>query len=487
MKVEKTKTLCYGHFNTIHAGHIRYLRYGLTLGDELYIALRGDGEHNRYDFPQKERKEALTMLRMADEIISLCDDELEAVVNELKPNVILLGAEFKKESWVTPIIDRADRYGGKVIFHSGTVGQVSEDLIGKDESSLSSSRRLEFLEALSRQSICRDDLLSSIDSWRVASLIVVGDTILDQFVACDALGLSAEAPVVVVKELRNKSFIGGAAIVAAHIRSLGCNCSFVSVTGEDPEAEIIENELSQWGVATSLIKDRGRPTTVKKRYVVGNQKLFRVSRLEERDIDIDIENEVISRLRILAEGADGIVVSDFNYGAITKRVLDEIMSLKEKYGLKLFGDSQSSSQIGNLSRLKSFTLLTPNEREARQACGTKDWGVEKLANELFQTCSCKELIMKLGADGFITYSRTANGGVVNQQFPALTANPVDVAGAGDSLLSVMAAGICSGQKTMITSAVAACMASMAVSTMGNKPISNARLKRYIESIFQRIE
>ena len=72
----KMKTvLGYGHFNTIHAGHIRYLRYAKSLGDSLYLALRGDDGVNQYDFNQSERLEGLKLLGLADEIICLEADE----------------------------------------------------------------------------------------------------------------------------------------------------------------------------------------------------------------------------------------------------------------------------------------------------------------------------------------------------------------------------------------------------------------------------
>ena len=60
-------------------------------------------------------------------------------------------------------------------------------------------------------------------------MIVLGDTIVDQYSACEAIGMSAEAPVVVVRELERKNFIGGAAVVAAHISALGAHCDFISV------------------------------------------------------------------------------------------------------------------------------------------------------------------------------------------------------------------------------------------------------------------
>ena len=74
------------------------------------------------------------------------------------------------------------------------------------------------------------------------NLLVVGDTILDQYAGCEAIGMSAEAPVLVVRELQ-KRIMWGVSIVASHIKALGANCYFLSVVGEDDEAKIIKNKL----------------------------------------------------------------------------------------------------------------------------------------------------------------------------------------------------------------------------------------------------
>ena len=91
--------------------------------------------------------------------------------------------------------------------------------------------------------------------------------------------------------------------------------------------------------------------------------------------------------------------------------------------------------------------------------------------------------MKLGASGFIAYDNSLNGPVVRQSFPALSVNPVDVSGAGDSLLAVMSMGLASGHSMMISAALAALMSSLAVRNMGNIPIDDESLKRFIVEIF----
>ena len=126
-------------------------------------------------------------------------------------------------------------------------------------------------------------------------ILVLGDTILDQFAGCEAVGMSAEAPVLVVKELQTRNFNGGAAIVASHIKALGAECEFLSVVGDDENAEIIKNKLREEKVKIHLIKDNSRVTTLKKRYLVENQKLLRVSKLDDHNLEKVVEDQIIKK------------------------------------------------------------------------------------------------------------------------------------------------------------------------------------------------
>jgi sugar/nucleoside kinase (ribokinase family) len=121
-------------------------------------------------------------------------------------------------------------------------------------------------------------------------------------------------------------------------------------------------------------------------------------------------------------------------------------------------------------------LLCPNERELRLALQDKDSGLESLSQKLLEATRCQRLLIKLGAEGFIAYDQKVNGQLHRQSFPALSVNPLDVAGAGDSVLAVMATGLASGQSMMPTAALACCMAALAVETMGNTPIAAESLR-----------
>ena len=254
--------LAYGHFNTIHPGHIRYLRHARGLGEQLVVALIGDGK-TAYAFQQQERAEALSLLGIADAVLLLEGDELNTAIKKLKPEVLVLGNEFKNNSGIQNTLVQQRQQGGAVQFHAGDIHYATADLLSGSERDLRQQRRALFQAACRRQGIKQNQLLDAIKSWGSTRLIVLGDTIVDQYAACEAIGMSAEAPVVVVRELEHKNFIGGAAVVAAHITALGAECDFISVVGADNTAELVRQELSLQGIGNGLSTDPSRPTTFK--------------------------------------------------------------------------------------------------------------------------------------------------------------------------------------------------------------------------------
>lgn len=475
------KILTFGHFSSIHPGHIRYLQYAKSLGKTLVVALRGDFKNSskpRYRFSTQSRAESLIILNICDYVIKLEEDNLKDVIELVKPTTLVLGTEFQNQDNqdINEAILKVKRLGRQVIYHAGETQYASTELLGESETNLQKDRKEQFLNACNKQKINYENLTKKINKFKDCKLLVIGETIVDQYTACEALGMSAEAPVLVVKELKDKIFMGGAAVVAAHVNALGAKCVFVSVVGDDSTGEIVNNEIANLGIKSDLVVDKSRPTTFKKRYMVENQKLFRVSRVEEHELNRDIEEKVLNKISNHIKDVDGIIISDFAYGLITKRINKEIVKLSKQYSINVYADLQCSSQIGSITKFKDVALICPNEREARLALQDKNSGLEKLANILIDKCQCNNLVMKLNSQGFISYEKDKKNIVLNQHFPALCANPLDVTGAGDSLLAIMSICLSIDNNIMEASALACFMTALAVENLGNKPISNTDLK-----------
>ena len=151
-------SLAYGHFETIHPGHIRYLKYAKSRSEKLIIAIIGDNYY-KFQFKQKERSEALEMLDLADLIVCLEGEELVEVVKKIKPKVLVLGKEKELLNNVDFEIEKAinlqKMQGGKVEFRAGDVNYASADLFSKTEREIEEIRKEEFRLACKKQNKCR--------------------------------------------------------------------------------------------------------------------------------------------------------------------------------------------------------------------------------------------------------------------------------------------------------------------------------------------
>jgi rfaE bifunctional protein kinase chain/domain len=486
--LEDSVVLCHGHFNIIHPGHIRYLDYARQQGIKLVVSIQGDSSFlnsgRKHYFNEDDRASGVASIQNVDQVVLLGKGNLEKLIKVLNPEVLVLGKEFESErdNQISDAVQLMKKQGGKILFHAGETHYASADLLRDNLPNLHDQNIKQYKLACNQQKIRMEELLECIDKFEEASLLVIGDTIIDQYVACDPLGMSAEAPVVVMRELDTREYAGGAAVVAMHVSALGAKCRFISVVGQDSNANLVSQELDRWNVEYNLIEDSSRPTTFKIRYLVENQKMFRVSRLKEHSLPKPIEEKIIKELEESAPKVKAILISDFVYGVITPLILETITELSSKHSLMVFGDLQCSSQVGNVSKFKNFDLICPTERESRIALATQDEGIEWVAKTLMVNTNSRNLVMKLGREGFIAYESETDGFVNRQHFPALCTNSVDVSGAGDALLAALSAGLCSGATLMQSSAIGAGMASLAVQQVGNIPVPFQQLKYYLNQI-----
>jgi rfaE bifunctional protein kinase chain/domain len=293
--------------------------------------------------------------------------------------------------------------------------------------------------------------------------------------------MSQEEPTIVVTPIDEVKFIGGAGIVAAHAASLGSNVDFISVVGNDNSKEFSTKKLTEFKVNHKLFIDESRPTTLKQRYRCSGKSMLRVSYLHQNPISIDLQNQIFNSVKNSIEKYDLIVFSDFNYGALPQSLVDNIIRLAKEKKTLIVADSQSSSQVGDISRFKGMYLLTPTEREANLAIKNQDSGIVILAENLRKQSGSKNILLKLGAEGVLIHAEDDNDNNkwLNDQLPALNNSPKDVSGAGDSLLITSSMAICTGATIWEAAYIGSLAAAIQVSRVGNSPL---KLEELIEQI-----
>jgi rfaE bifunctional protein kinase chain/domain len=307
-------------------------------------------------------------------------------------------------------------------------------------------------------------------------VVVIGDLIVDEYINCQPLGMSQEDPTLVVAPIMGERFIGGAAIVAAHARGLGAEVAYFCVAGKDDTAAYAFERLRDYGVTTGHVHDDSRPTTLKQRFRANGKTLLRVSHLREHAITKRLCDRLFAQMKPALEAAHLVVFSDFNYGCLPQVLVERIVSTCQRSGTMMVADSQSSSQVGDVSRFRGMRLLTPTEREARLAVRDFSTGLVVLAESLRKQAQARDVFVTLGSEGVLVQTEGSGpDDIVTDRLPALNSQPKDVSGAGDSMLisasMALAVGADVWQSAYLGSLAAACQ----VTRVGNTPLSAAEL------------
>ena len=474
----KRKTvLVSGSFNVLHPGHLRLLRFAKSCGDYLIVAVNSDRlAASEASVRQNLRLEVIASNSYVDETL-LLNEPITDLIARLKPAIVVKGKEYETRENVELLA--VQEYGGILLFGSGEHGFSSLDLLHHEFLHTNVSSIHLPKDFMARHNITKARLESCVQGFEELKVCVVGDLIVDEYITCQAIGMSQEEPTLVVTPVDNTSFIGGAAIVAAHAAGLGASVKLVSVTGNDLAANFARTALGNAGVESHLIVDGSRPTTLKQRFRSGGKSLLRVNHLHQRSISLALQHQLLESLRPMFAQIDLLVFSDFNYGCLPQKLITPLVELAKSHRVLMAADSQSSSQMGDISRFKDMDLITPTEREARISTRNHEDGLVVLAEQLLQSSGAKNILLKIGAEGVFIHSQPIDNGT-EDKIAALNSAPQDVAGAGDSLLIASAMALASGSNIWESACIGSIAAAVQVSRIGNTPLKARDLMNLLQ-------
>ncbi len=320
-----------------------------------------------------------------------------------------------------------------------------------------------------------DELLNLLERIPEATVLVVGDVMLDRYWWGEASRLSPEAPVPVVALKRVSNRPGGAGNVAANIAALGAETILVGVIGSDEAGACLRESLSSHGIGESaLISFDGRPTTTKTRVLVHNQQIARVD--EESDIPLTDaeENAILDRVRAVVEAADVVVLSDYAKGCLTRGLIASVIDEAKRFGKTVVVDPKSR----DLTKYSRATYLTPNLSEALRAAGI-DRGGEEMAEvaaaKILAETSVESLLVTLGEHGMKLF----RDGEEPVHFPSMARQVFDVTGAGDTVVALLAAGLAAKSDPRAAISFANIGAGLAVEKVGTSVITPEELQKAI--------
>ena len=316
-----------------------------------------------------------------------------------------------------------------------------------------------------------EDLLSRLESQTV---LCVGDLMLDDFIYGDVSRISPEAATPVLSVKRQESTIGGAGNVARNVASLGANCLFIGVVGEDEAGRTLTASfLDEPRIEAHLVVDASRPTTRKVRFVSEHHSthLVRADWELTEPVSADVEAAMLERFGVLLHRADAVVVSDYAKGALTRKVVRAIIEAAVRAGKPVVADPKGT----DFSVYAGATIITPNRKELEDATRLPAHTSDEIA------AAAADLAAKTGSEAILVTRSESGMSLIARDaapvhVPAYAIRVRDVSGAGDTVAAVLAIllGLKAGFEYATRTANAA--ASIVVGKRGTATVSLPELR-----------
>ncbi len=485
----KTIALCHGVFDLVHPGHLRHLEAAAREGDVLVVTITADRFVNkgpgRPIFGEDMRAEMIAGFSCVRWVAINHAPSAEPILDTVKPDVYVKGSDYENpEEDVTGKIASEQRaveeHGGRLVltrditFSSSSIINRYLDVYDPPLRDFLNS----FRERTSESDIAA--LLKKVEAFRV---LLVGDTIIDEYEYIEALGKSAKENIIATRHINIETFGGGIIAAANHVANICSEVDVVTVLGDDDPREGLIRGYLKPNVSLHVVRAAGRPTTRKRRFVDPGyfRKLFEVYYMNDRPLDKTESDLVDDHVRRLAGHADVVIVTDFGHGAIGPSTVETLCA----HARFLAVNTQTNS--GNLG----FNLITKyphadyvciDAPEARLAVGDKYSDIETLtAENLPVRVDCARIVVTHGAAGCCAWSKEE--GV--RRVPAFTKTIVDTVGAGDAFLAITspfaAAGATMEQIGFIGNAAGA----MKVGIVGHRAsVEKVPLRKFVTTLLK---
>ncbi len=484
--LDKKVVLCYGFFGVLHIGHIRYLKKAREYGDILVVVLRFDDLRgsNNMSYYVSLRAQALAHLDWVDLVAVNENMTLREAIKTLKPNVYARGFES--------------------VYTNGRVYQDSEDekifkefgvqyVIVKEDEFSSTDQINRYLSNFTedvlnymhsfKQRHTKEDLLSVLEQLNRIKVLVVGDTILDEYHYCDTLGKSSKDPTLVLKYESKDRFAGGVLAVANHVANFAGQVDLVTVLGENNSYEnFIVSNLKE-NIRPNFIFKPNAPTLIKKRFIDGYSmhKLFEVYIIDDSSPGQEQDQSLKNLVRERLTECDLIIVADYGHGMLGKTLIDVIK--REAPFLAVNTQSNAGNRgFNTISKYSCADYVSLAEHEIRVETRDLYGRLVPMVTKLSRQMGCRQFVVTLGKKGCMVVDQ--QGELV--QVPSFTTNIVDRVGAGDAFFAATSMLSALNVSNEVLGFMGNVVGSLAVQIMGNqKSINKESVFQYIDALYSR--
>ena len=463
--------LCHGVFDLLHIGHIKHFAQAKNWGDVLIVSITSNEfvnkGPNRPAFQDQHRLEAVAALNVVDYVVLSQNPTATKVITELKPDIYCKGQEYENEKndisgEIKNEINAVRKVKGKIVYTSG-VTFSSSSLINK----ISQNHSLQQKSSLKKikKKYLFSEIRNLIENFKKLKVLVIGETIIDQYVFCEALGKSGKESVLVLKDVNTEQYLGGALAISRHLSQFCNKITLLSMLGEKKEfLKEIQQNLPK-NIKFNYIIKKNSPTIVKKRYIdlVHKNKVLGVYKINDDILTASAEKLFKSKLRKLLAAHDLVIVSDYGHGLISEKS-SKIICAKSKYLALNAQINAANVGLHSMRKYKNMDCVIINDREIQHELRIKG-DIKFLMKKLSQDQKIKNLIVTRGINGSVFYEKKKNEFILSDAFAK---SPVDKIGAGDAMLSLIALCLKSNLSNELALLIGSLAAASSAETMGNK-------------------
>ena len=479
---------CHGVFDLLHVGHIKHFKEARGFGDILVVSITPDEfvhkGPGRPAFSTSLRLEALSELESIDYVVANNWPTAEEIIKIIKPNIYCKGPDYKIHSdditgKITDEEDAVNSIGGKILF-TDDITFSSSSLLNKFGNIYSKEQELFIRKILDKNSF--DVIQNKVEEISKIKVLVIGETIIDQYVFCEALGKSGKEPVLVLRDLDTQEYLGGSLAIARHLSGFCETVSVLSFLGKDNEYKsFIENNIEE-NITLNFFNKSDSPTIVKRRFVdsVDRKKVLGVYAINDELLNEEEEDKFIESFDKLSKEHDLVIVSDYGHGIITPRIAEHISNSDKFVSLNA---QVNAANIGthNIRKYHNVNCLIINESELRHELRQREGDVEEMAIILKEMINSKYIAVTRGKDGAFLL----NGNELLVKCPGFAVKVVDKIGSGDALLALLSVCLYCNIDEDLSLFISSIAAAQSVETIGNSaPVSKAKLLKIISHLLK---
>lgn len=306
-------------------------------------------------------------------------------------------------------------------------------------------------------------------AWTSKRLLVVGDVMLDKYIWGEVGRISPEAPVPVVRGLRQEAKPGGAANVAMNLARLGAKTTVVGITGGDESEALLIASIESNGITQRLISSAEFPTITKARILSGNQQMLRLDFERLGSIEQSTHDKLLETSLALLPECDALIISDYAKGAVTPALCCALTTAARQRNIPVLVDPKSA----DYTHYRGATTICPNLSELARALRLDAGNLDELltAAEAMVTALDIEFLTATLSEKGIALIRPGNRFVA----PAQARQVFDVSGAGDTVIAVLALCVASGLQPETAVQLANIAAGIVVGKVGTVPVEKHEL------------